>query len=129
MTQVILSVPVPSDIVISPLAIPWSIISSMMNEVSPFAFIFLLGYANSDLPLANFKGDAVTFPLFNKSLAVFYFNGDELLLPFGPLSRLYLINLIAYSFVKQSQMPSQATIMKSYSGFNYSFLISGNEET
>ena len=129
MTQVILSVPVPSDIVISPLAIPWSIISSMMNEVSPFTFIFLLGYANSDLPLFNFKGDPVIFPLFNKSLAVFYFKGDEELLPFGPLSRLYLINLIAYSFVKQSQMPSQATIMKSYSGFNYSFLISGNEET
>ena len=129
MTQVILSVPVPSDIVISPLAIPWSIISSMMNEVSPFAFIFLLGYANSDLPLANFKGDATPFPLFdNKSLAVFYFKGD-VLLPFGPLSRLYLINLIAYSFVKQSQMPSQATIMKSYSGFNYSFLISGKEDT
>ncbi len=61
MTQVILSVPVPSDIVISPLAIPLSIISSIMNEVSPFGFIFLFGWANSDFPLDNFKGDAATF--------------------------------------------------------------------
>jgi len=50
-----LSVPVPSDIVISPLAMPWSIISSIMKEVSPFGFL--------DLPpvsvfcLFTFNGD------------------------------------------------------------------------
>jgi hypothetical protein len=40
--HVILSVPVPSDIVISPLAIPYSIISSIINVVSPFD-LFLAG--------------------------------------------------------------------------------------
>ena len=41
--QVILSVPVPSDNVISPLAIPWSIISSIINDVSPGGFAFFKG--------------------------------------------------------------------------------------
>ena len=41
--QVILSVPVPSDIVISPFAIPWSIISSIMNDVSPGGFVLFNG--------------------------------------------------------------------------------------
>jgi hypothetical protein len=67
--QVILSVPVPSDIVMSPFAIPWSIISSIINDVSPFGFIFLVGAAATDLPFANFNGD---YPaLFSKLLDVF----------------------------------------------------------
>ena len=69
--HVILSVPVPSDIVISPFAIPWSIISSIMKEVSPLAFIFLLGAPNSDLPFYIFNGDLTLLP--SRLLLVFYF--------------------------------------------------------
>jgi hypothetical protein len=42
--------------VMSPLAIPWSIISSIMKEVSPFCFVFLLGLLASDFPFDIFKG-------------------------------------------------------------------------
>ena len=38
--QVMLSVPVPSDIVMSPFASAYYIMSSIMNEVSPFGFLF-----------------------------------------------------------------------------------------
>ena len=124
--HVILSVPVPSDIVISPFAIPWSIISSMMKEVSPLGFIFLFGAALSDLPFCIFNGDLTA--LFNKLLDVFYFCGDDDA-PLGPFSRLCLINLIACSLVKQSHIPSHATIMKSCSYFIGTFLISGYDET
>jgi len=125
--HVILSVPVPSDIVISPFAIPWSIISSIIYDVSPLGFIFLFGVANSDLPFANFRGD---FPaLFSKLLDVFYLSGDDELY-FGPRSRFYLTNLTACSFVKQSHIPSHAHIMKSCSpGLNGTFLMSGYDET
>ena len=47
----------------------------------------------------------------------------------GPFSLLVRTNLAAYSLVKQSQIPSHATIMKSWSGFNATFLISGKEVT
>ena len=72
--HVMLTVPVPSDRVISPLAMPWSIISSIMKEVSPFGFIFLFGATPSDFPFYIFNGDFTA--LFNKLFAVFYFNGD-----------------------------------------------------
>lgn len=47
----------------------------------------------------------------------------------GPLARLLRTNFTAYSFVKQSQMPSQATIMKSKESLITTFLISGNDVT
>lgn len=116
--HVILSVPVPSDIVISPFAIPWSIISSIMNDVSPGGFDFLSG---SDDCLLGFNAllpyDFVFF-----IVCVF-------LSTLGPFSRLVLTNLAACSFVKQSQMPSHATTMKSCSGLIWTFLISGKEDT
>lgn len=37
-----LSVPVPSDMVMSPFAMPWFMSSSIMNDVSPFTFSFLV---------------------------------------------------------------------------------------
>ena len=123
--HVILSVPVPSDIVISPFAIPWSIISSMMKEVSPLAFIFLLGAENSDLPLDIFNGDLTLPPI--RFLMVFYFVGD--IPPFGPFSRLCRMNFTACSLVKQSHIPSHATIMKSCSYFIGTFLMSGYDDT
>lgn len=52
--QVILSVPVPSDIVISPFAMPWSIISSTMKDVSPGGFCFFKG---SDFIFCVFSGE------------------------------------------------------------------------
>ena len=52
-----LSVPVPSDIVMSPFAIPWSIISSIMKEVSPLGFFDLFNAADSDFPFYIFNGD------------------------------------------------------------------------
>ena len=45
--------PVPSDIVMSPLAIPWSINASIMNEVSPGGFYLFNG---SDFYFCVFKG-------------------------------------------------------------------------
>ena len=116
--QVILSVPVPSERVISPLAIPWSIISSIINEVSPGGFVFLSG---SEFYLDVFKE-------FLPYVAVFFIV-CIFLNYLGPFSRLVLTNLAAYSFVKQSQIPSQATTIKSWSGFIYTFLISGNDDT
>ena len=100
--QVILSVPVPSERVISPLAIPWSIISSIINEVSPGGFVFLSG---SEFYLDVFKE-------FLPYVAVFFIV-CIFLNYLGPFSRLVLTNLAAYSFVKQSQIPSQATTIKS----------------
>ena len=116
--QVILSVPVPSDIVISPLAIPWSINSSIMKDVSPGGFVLFYG---ADFCLVTAS------ELFPYALLVFivyvFFSG------FGPFSRLVRTNLAAYSFVKQSQMPSQATMMKSCSGLIATFLTSGKDDT
>lgn len=48
---------------------------------------------------------------------------------FGPFSRFERTNLAAYSLVKQSQIPSHAQIMKSWSDLMATFLISGYEET
>lgn len=101
--HVILSVPVPSDIVISPLAIPWSIISSIINDVSPGGFNGL-----SDFSLAAFRELFPGVVPFTPTFYVFdYFNA------FGPLLRAVRTNFAAYALVKQSQMPSHATIMKS----------------
>ena len=59
MMQVMLSVPVPSDIVMSPLAIPPSINSSIMKLVSPLSFDFL-----SELFFATgLSGDAAPKPV------------------------------------------------------------------
>jgi len=66
--QVMLSVPVPSDIVISPFAKAYYIISSIINEVSPFNFFVLVPGAPTDFVLANFKsGDVPTLPFFDMS--------------------------------------------------------------
>ena len=128
--HVMLSVPVPSDIVMSPFAMPQFIISSIIKEVSPFNFNFLLDKP-SDFALFIFRGE---FGLFFSSL----FTSNILRCPnfvgeimplLGPFSLLFLTNFTAYSLVKQSHMPSQATIMKSCSGFNNTFFTSGNDET
>ena len=100
-----------------------------MNEVSPFGLVFLFARAMpSDLPFCNFNGDLTA--LLSKLFDVFYFSGDYAPAPpFGPRSRFYLINLTACSFVKQSHIPSHATIMKSCSYLIGTFLISGYDET
>ena len=98
----------------------------MMKEVSPLGFIFLFGALLSDLPFDNFNGDFTL--LFSKLLPCFVLVGERLP-PLGPFSLFYLINLMAYSFVKQSHIPSHATIMKSCSYLSATFLISGYEET
>ena len=80
-----LSVPVPSDMVISPLAIPWFINSSIMNDVSPFTFVFL--------PAASFfilLGDYIE-PAFDIDRPVVFFEvlDGEPITPFlGPFSLL-----------------------------------------
>lgn len=110
--QVMLSVPVPSDKVISPLAIPWSIISSIMKEVSPGGFL-------------GFNGSDFYFLVLSEFLLAFGFIVCIFLGALGPFSLLLRTNLAAYSFVKQSQIPSQATIMKSWSGLIGTFFTSG----
>jgi len=55
MMQVMLSVPVPSDMVISPFAIPWFINSSIMKDVSPLTFTFLVVPSFFDV----FVGEAI----------------------------------------------------------------------
>jgi len=70
-------VPVPSDKVISPLAIPWSIISSIIKDVSPLPFPFLVDSdfdyfcnvgAPDDTDVDDFVLELVTlFYLFNLS--------------------------------------------------------------
>jgi hypothetical protein len=132
--QVILSVPVPSLMVMSPLARAYCIISSIMNDVSPFSFYFfpdapslfdfyaMLSFFSFS-PLDPYL--AMSSP-FSPGLNVFV----GLMMPFfGPLARLFLTNLTAYSLVKQSQIPSQATIMKSMSALIVTSLTSGNEVT
>lgn len=112
--QVMLSVPVPSDMVMSPLAMPWFISSSIMKDVSPFTFSFLPERL-SDFDFPNFKGDFDPETLLISRPYIFFpsFVG-EFSDPFlGPRSRFYLVSLTACSLVKQSQIPSQATIMKS----------------
>lgn len=57
-------------------------------------------------------------------------NLSEVYFPFfGPFSLLDLANFAAYSLVKQSQIPSHATIMKSCSGLIGTFFTSGNDDT
>jgi hypothetical protein len=117
--QVILSVPVPSPIVMSPLAIPYYIISSIMKEVSPFSFVFF------DETGSDFYFDILLFESSN-DLFDFIFVGEPARTPFlGPFSLLFLTYFTAYSLVKQSHIPSHATIIKSCSGFIDTFLISG----
>ena len=126
--HVILSVPVPSDYVISPLAIPLSIISSIIKEVSPFGFVFLVGLLMSDFYLLIFIGlpRGLGFP--SPALFMLFFKGEPADY-FGPLSRLCLTNLTACSLEKQSHIPSQAFIIKSNSGFIWTFFTSGNDVT
>lgn len=97
--HVILSVPVPSDYVMSPLAMPWSIISSIMKEVSPFGFIFLEGLLISDFYLLIFIGLLPSGWLLPKPGDFKLFLVGEPEDYFGPLSRLCLTNLIAYSLL------------------------------
>jgi len=129
--QVILSVPVPSDRVISPLAIPWSIISSIIKDVSPLPFPFLVDsdfdyFCNAVAPDDTDEDDFVLEPV-----TLFYlFNLSEVYFPFfGPFSLLDLANFAACSLLKQSQMPSHAIMMKSCSGLIGTFFTSGNDET
>lgn len=129
--QVILSVPVPSDKVISPLAIPWSIISSIIKDVSPLPFPFLV-YSDFDYfcnVVAPDDTDEVDLVL--EPVTLFYLlDLSKIYFPFfGPFSLLDLQNFAACSFVKQSQMPSHATMMKSCSGLIGTFFTSGNDET
>ena len=89
-----------------------------MKEVSPLGLLFLRSFILLDL-----RG------LLERPLAVdLELMVDYLLLDFdtlGPFSRLFLTNLAACSFVKQSQMPSHAIIMKSMSFFIGTFVTSG----
>ena len=130
--HVILSVPVPSDIVISPLAMPWLISSSIINEVSPFTFNFLL-LSPSDFDLEpSLVGEAPKLDFFDKSNYLFVrpsLVGEARVPFFGPFSLLFFTNFTACSLVKQSQIPSQATIKKSCSDFSATFFTSGNEVT
>ena len=90
-----------------------------MKDVSPGGFNFLVNC--SDFCLAEtFNGLLVLVELF--------FN-DFALTALGPFSRLLRTILAACSFVKQSQIPSHATTMKSCSGLRGTFFTSGNEET
>lgn len=123
--------PVPSDNAISPLAIPWSIISSIIKDVSPLPFPFLV-YSDFDC-FCNVVGpddtDEDVFVL--EPVTLFYlFNLSKVYFPFfGPFSLLDLANFAACSLVKQSQMPSHAIMMKSCSGLIGTFFTSGNDET
>jgi hypothetical protein len=130
MMQVMLSVPVPSDYVTSPLAIPWFIISSMMNEVSPLGFFSLVGEESSEDFLPNFKGALpYFFPKF-KLFSDLSFVGERPNFPvLGPASFFLLTYLTASSLVKQSHIPSQALIMKSTSADIGTSLTSGNPDT
>ena len=123
--------PVPSDKVISPLAIPWSIISSIIKDVSPLPFPFLVDsdfycFCNVVAPDDTDEDDFVLEPV-----TLFYlFNLSKVYFPFlGPFSLLDLANFAACSLVKQSQMPSHAIMMKSCSGLIGTFFTSGNDET
>lgn len=97
--QVILSVPVPSDKVISPLAIPWSIISSIIKDDSPLPFPFLVV---SDLDyFCKLSGpdDTVVDDFVLELITLFYLlNLSEDYFPFlGPFSLLDLANFAACS--------------------------------
>jgi hypothetical protein len=82
----------------SPLAMPWSIISSIMNEVSPFGFIFFEGVLMSDFYLLIFIG-LLPSGCFPSPAAFIPFFVGELEAYLGPLSRLCLTNLTAYSLL------------------------------
>jgi hypothetical protein len=78
--QVMLSVPVPSDIVISPFAIPWFISSSIMNEVSPLIF----GFFNPSF-LPTLVGDDPCLVTPRGFLEIL--DGEPITPFFGPFSR------------------------------------------
>jgi hypothetical protein len=117
--------------VMSPLAIAYDIISSIINEVSPFNFLLLTAGVPTDLVLESFgSGDAVLFFFAISSPFCDLPNLVGDMAPFfGPFSLLFRTYLTACSFEKQSQMPSHATIIKSMSFFIYIFLMSGKEVT
>lgn len=96
--------------------------SSIMNDVGPFSFVFLVDDGiPSDFYLASFDGESRRL-LFDLPSFV----GDPAKCPFlGPFSLLFLTYFTAYSLVKQSHIPSQATIIKSCSGFIETFFMSG----
>ena len=75
-----------------------------MNDVSPGGFNLFNG---SDFYFYVFNGLP---PLPADFFLGVYVNDLD-----GPFDRFYIVNLAAYSFVKQSQIPSQATIRKSWS--------------
>lgn len=112
------------------MAMPWFISSSIIKDVSPFTFSFLLERP-SDFDLLIFNGDLDPDTLLMSKPYIFFpsFVG-EFSVPFlGPRSRFYLVSLMACSLVKQSQIPSHAQIMKSWSGLSATFLTSGNDDT
>ena len=79
--QVMLSVPVPSDMVISPLAMPWFIKSSIINDVSPFTFFFKLSFFDV------FVGDVIDDCFVDERPDFFpSFEGDPIVPFFGPFS-------------------------------------------
>ena len=101
-----------------------------MNDVSPFTFYFLPPEVLSDFAFESFSGEPDPFFDGSSPLEDFIFVGEAAVIPFlGPFSRLLRAYFIAYSLVKQSQIPSQAIIMKSCSGLIWTFLMSGKEET
>ena len=128
--QVMLSVPVPSDYVTSPLAMPWFIISSIMKEVSPFGFFSLVGEDSSEDFLPNFKGALPYFLPKFKLFSDLSLVGERPNFPvLGPASFFLLMYFIASSFVKQSHIPSHALIIKSTSADIGTSLTSGKPET
>ena len=73
----------------------------MIKEVSPGGFVLFNG---SDFYFVVFNG----LPLFEVLVLGVFVNDFD-----GPFERLFIVNLAAYSLVKQSQIPSQAFIIKS----------------
>jgi hypothetical protein len=74
-------VPVPSDMVISPFAIPWFINSSIMKDVSPFIFNF---FVPKSFPLPSLVGDA---PALDPKVPFFdNFEGEPMTPFLGPFS-------------------------------------------
>ena len=86
-----------------------------MKDVSPGGFVL-------------FNGSDFYFYVLRGLLVPFFIDFDYLG-AFGPFSRRVRTNLAAYSFVKQSQIPSHATIMKSCSGLMTTLVISGYDVT
>jgi len=100
-----------------------------MKEVGPLGFAFRPKRAASDLYFAGLSESDMAALLLIASRLPYFCALSALYYSLGPFSLLVLTNLIAYSLVKQSQIPSQATIIKSYSSVIYTCLTSGKEVT